>query len=61
MNEDVFRYAMIGICVVFMPIGLYYRICSYTGEKIDRRQEGIFILLGFGLRPWLSWPPASPG
>ena len=47
-DDDVFRFAMIAICVVFMPLGLYYRIRSYTGEKIDRWQEGGFIL--FGLR-----------
>lgn len=39
---------MIVIAIVFMPIGLYHRIRSYTGEHIDRWQEGIFIL--FGLR-----------
>ena len=47
-DDDVFRFVIIGICVAFMPIGLYYRIRSYTGEKIDRWQEGGFIL--FGLR-----------
>lgn len=49
MNDDaVFQFAMIGMCVVFIPAGLFYRIRSHTGEKIDRWQEGGFIL--FGLR-----------
>ena len=47
-DDDVFRLAMIGICLAFMPVGLYHRIRSYTGEKIDRWQEGMVIL--FGLR-----------
>lgn len=32
-----------------MPIVVYYRIKSLSGEKLDRRQEGLFILLT--LRP----------
>jgi protein-S-isoprenylcysteine O-methyltransferase Ste14 len=47
-DDNVFRIGMLAICLAFMPIGLYYRIWSYTGEKIDRWQEGVFIL--FGLR-----------
>lgn len=47
-DDDVFRIAMVLIGLLFMPVGLYYRIHSYTGEKIDRWQEGPFIL--FGLR-----------
>jgi protein-S-isoprenylcysteine O-methyltransferase Ste14 len=47
-DDDTFRLVLIIYCVVFMPVGLYHRIQSYTGEKIDRWQEGIFIL--FGLR-----------
>ena len=49
MHEDsFFRYLMLAVCCVFMPLGLYHRFRSYTGERIDRRQEGFFIL--FGLR-----------
>jgi protein-S-isoprenylcysteine O-methyltransferase Ste14 len=46
MNHDqAFRTALIVIFVLFVPIGLYHRIQSQaTGEKLDRRQEGIFIL-----------------
>lgn len=70
-DEDIFRWVLVVGFVVFMPIGLYFRIRSQaTGEKLDRRQEGMFILLT--LRPvagvallgtlafiidpaWMSW------
>lgn len=44
-NELVFRLIMIGgFCCVF-PIGLYHRLKSAEPkEKLDRRQEGIFVL-----------------
>jgi protein-S-isoprenylcysteine O-methyltransferase Ste14 len=51
MNHDqTFRIVLIvGVLVVF-PIGLYHRLESQaTGEKLDRWQEGLFIL--FTLRP----------
>jgi protein-S-isoprenylcysteine O-methyltransferase Ste14 len=32
--------------VLVGAIGLYYRIRTHTGEKLDRRQEGLFILIG---------------
>lgn len=49
MNDEVpFRLAAVAICLVFTPIGAYHRIRSYTGETLDRWQEGTFIL--FGLR-----------
>jgi protein-S-isoprenylcysteine O-methyltransferase Ste14 len=49
MTDNTFRYAMIAICLFFMPFGAYYRYHSYTGEKIDRRQEGMVILVGLRL------------
>lgn len=48
-DDNTFRWAMIAICLFFMPIGLYFRIRTYTGEKIDRRQEGMVILVGLRL------------
>ena len=47
-NDDTFRIMLIILAAAFLPLGLYYRMRSHTGEKIDRWQEGIFIL--FGLR-----------
>jgi protein-S-isoprenylcysteine O-methyltransferase Ste14 len=48
LDEQPIRIALLALSLVFMPMGLYYRIASHTGEKIDRWQEGAVIL--FGLR-----------
>lgn len=32
-----------------MPMGVRYRLKSHTGEKLDRRQEGLFILVALRL------------
>ncbi len=49
-HEQIFRVILIlGFAAVF-PVGLYHRLKSQaTGEKLDRRQEGMFILVT--LRP----------
>ena len=48
--EQTFRFILILGIAVIVPIGVYHRIKSQaTGEKLDRRQEGIFILVT--LRP----------
>ena len=48
--EQTFRFILILGFSVIVPIGAYHRIKSQaTGEKLDRRQEGIFILVT--LRP----------
>jgi protein-S-isoprenylcysteine O-methyltransferase Ste14 len=59
MNDDqTFRAVLIAVAVLVLPIGIYHRVKSQaTGEKLDRRQEGLFILatlrpLGLGL--WLG-------
>lgn len=44
-HDEIFRIAVIVIAAVVMPIGLYHRIKSQsTREKLDRRQEGLFVL-----------------
>ena len=44
--EQTFRFILILGIAVIVPIGAYHRIKSQaTGEKLDRRQEGIFILV----------------
>jgi protein-S-isoprenylcysteine O-methyltransferase Ste14 len=46
MNDDqLFRLILLAGFLVFMPIGAYHRLKSRTGEKLDRRQEGLFILV----------------
>jgi protein-S-isoprenylcysteine O-methyltransferase Ste14 len=48
--EQTFRFILILGFAVIVPFGMYHRIQSQaTGEKLDRRQEGIFILVT--LRP----------
>jgi protein-S-isoprenylcysteine O-methyltransferase Ste14 len=45
MNDDqIFRVALIAGFLVILPIGLYHRLRANTGEPLDRRQEGWFIL-----------------
>ena len=56
MNNDyVFRAIFVGILVGFLPFALFHRIRSnMSGEKLDRWQEGAFILFGLRLGglPW---------
>ena len=72
MNDDpIFRALLISVFVLVLPIGIYHRVRSQrTREKLDRRQEGAFILatlrpLGFAcwiaailwmINPeWMAW------
>ena len=51
MQDDQLFSAILacGLAVV-LPVGIYYRVRSQaSGEKLDRRREGLFILLT--LRP----------
>ena len=47
-HDDLFRLILVIIFAGVLPFALYHRIRSHTGEKLDRWQEGAFIL--FGLR-----------
>jgi protein-S-isoprenylcysteine O-methyltransferase Ste14 len=45
MNDQPFRAVLIAVFLVVLPIGIYHRLKSEaTREKLDRRQEGLFIL-----------------
>jgi protein-S-isoprenylcysteine O-methyltransferase Ste14 len=49
-DDNTFRTILIAAFVVLIPIGLYHRVKSQaTGEKLDRRQEGLFILVSLRL------------
>lgn len=53
--DELFRWIFVAILVGFLPFGLYHRIRSNIGgEKLDRWQEGTFILFGLRLSglPW---------
>jgi protein-S-isoprenylcysteine O-methyltransferase Ste14 len=47
-DETTFRLIFIIGFVTLLIVGLYHRLRADTGEKLDRRQEGLFVL--FGLR-----------
>ena len=57
-NEQMFRAVLVVVFLVVLPIGIYFRFKSQaTRERLDRRQEGVFILAT--LRPlgasfWLA-------
>ena len=57
MHADaVFRPYVIGIFVAVMAIALPFRIKSQsTGEKLDRMQEGLFILVALRLAGAALW------
>lgn len=48
-DDDTFRLLLLLVALAFMPVGLYHRLRSHTGEKLDRWQEGVFILIGLRL------------
>jgi protein-S-isoprenylcysteine O-methyltransferase Ste14 len=59
MNPDhTFRLALIVIAFMMLPVLAYHRVRSQaSGERLDRRQEGLFILLTLrpiGLAMWLA-------
>ena len=45
MTENGFRLILLTGFVILMPIGIWHRLKSRTGEKLDRRQEGLFNLI----------------
>lgn len=64
-DDDTLRLVLIVAFLAILPVGVYHRIKADTPEKLDRRQEGIFILatlrpLGaifwFGTFAWMVQP-----
>jgi len=44
-DESTLRAVLIVVMVMLLPFGIYHRVRSQsTGESLDRRQEGMFIL-----------------
>ena len=44
-DEQIFRAILVVVFLVVLPIGIYFRFTSQaTRERLDRRQEGVFIL-----------------
>ena len=49
-HEQTFRIILILGFATVMPVGVYHRLRAHlTGEKLDRRQEGLFTLRPIGL------------
>jgi protein-S-isoprenylcysteine O-methyltransferase Ste14 len=48
-DDTPFRLALLFILAGFLPFAVYRRLRSRTREKLDRRQEGLFILVGLRL------------
>jgi len=69
-DDDMFRWILILAIVLMLPVAFYHRFRAATGEKLDRRQEGIALLvsirvlglvgmlglLAFLIEPeWMAW------
>jgi protein-S-isoprenylcysteine O-methyltransferase Ste14 len=48
-DDQVFRLILLVGFVIIVPFGIWHRIKSHTGERLDRRQEGLFILVAIRL------------
>ena len=48
-DDELFRYILLAGFILVFPIGIYHRVKSRTGEKLDRLQEGLFILVSLRL------------
>jgi protein-S-isoprenylcysteine O-methyltransferase Ste14 len=50
VNADhVFRLILILVLVAILPVGVYHRLKAATAEKLDRKQEGLFLLVSIRL------------
>lgn len=55
--EDPFRLALLAILCITMCVGVYHRLAAKSGERISRREEGLWIgvpLRVGGLFLWLA-------
>ena len=54
--EQTFRTIVLISVAVFLPIGIYHRLKSQaTRERLDRRQEGVVMLISLRLCGLLTW------
>ena len=44
-DDQIFRTILLAGFMLIVPFGIWHRIKTHTGEKLDRRQEGLFILI----------------
>jgi protein-S-isoprenylcysteine O-methyltransferase Ste14 len=50
-----FRFAFLFLLLATMAVGAWYRIRAHTSERLDRRQEGLFILIFLRLAGFAFW------
>ena len=56
MTDDRrFRLILFAGFLVLLPVGIYHRLKARTDEKLDRRQEGWFILVALRLMGMVGW------
>lgn len=48
-DDELFRWVLLLAFLLVAPIGFYHRFKAATPEKLDRRQEGLFLLIGIRL------------
>jgi protein-S-isoprenylcysteine O-methyltransferase Ste14 len=48
-DDQLFRKIMLVGAALVVPVALFYRVRSRTREWLDRRQEGMFLLIGIRL------------
>ncbi|HEX9701192.1 MAG TPA: isoprenylcysteine carboxylmethyltransferase family protein [Acidobacteriota bacterium] len=74
-DEQIFRLILIAGFAIIMPAGIYHRVRSQaSGESLDRRQEGLFVLatlrplgiasmlglIAYMINPaWMAWSAVS--
>src|SRR5262245_51037299 len=52
-SDNTFRLILAGTIAILFPIGIYHRLRSAAArEKLDRRQEGWFMLISLRLIGW---------
>ena len=57
VSEQTFRALLILSFALFLPIGVYHRVRAGSGERLSRRDEGLFVMVAlrlFGLVTWLA-------
>jgi protein-S-isoprenylcysteine O-methyltransferase Ste14 len=55
-TESTFRAIAVANIALCLPIGIYHRIRSRAvGERLDRTEEGVFVMVGLRLCGVLAW------
>jgi protein-S-isoprenylcysteine O-methyltransferase Ste14 len=54
-NEQTFRALIILTLTLCLPIGIYHRVRAASGEKLSRREEGLFVMVALRLLGLVAW------